>query len=64
MRFARSSLQSACDAERLARFQPEAQVLAAANHPNINQIYGLEGAGALYRVIVLQVGQVRNTTVL
>ena len=34
------------DVERLARFQREAQVLAALNHSNIAQIYGLEGAGA------------------
>src|SRR5262245_40701099 len=32
------------DAERIARFQREAQVLASLNHPNIAAIYGFEEA--------------------
>src|SRR5499425_2276197 len=41
------------DADRLQRFQREAQVLASLNHPNIAQIYGLEEANET-RCIVME----------
>ena len=45
------------DADRIARFQREAQVLAALNHPNIGAIYGVEeipGATAPSRFLILE----------
>ncbi len=41
------------DAERMARFRREAQVLASLNHSNIGSIYGLEESNNL-RVLVLE----------
>ncbi|MGH9384149.1 MAG: protein kinase domain-containing protein [Vicinamibacterales bacterium] len=40
-------------AERLARFEREARILATLNHPNIAAIYGLEDSGGL-RALVLE----------
>ena len=41
------------DPERVARFEREAQLLAALNHPHIAAIYGLEESGAT-KVLVLE----------
>ena len=41
------------DPDRLARFEREARMLAALNHPNIGAIYGLEEADGL-RFLVLE----------
>src|SRR5215813_8467985 len=40
------------DAERLARFEREAKTLAALNHPNIAQIYGLEKSLGTYALVM------------
>ena len=43
----------AADSDRLARFEREAQVLAALNHPNIAQVYGLEDSSGV-RALVME----------
>ncbi len=46
------------DRERMARFQREAEVLAALNHPNIAHIHGLEeSAGTIALVMELVAGR-------
>ncbi len=42
----------AADAERLARFQREAEVLASLNHPNTAAIYGLEDADGIKALVM------------
>jgi serine/threonine-protein kinase len=49
--------QFAKDADRVARFQREAKVLASLNHPNIAAIYGLEeSSGTTFLVLELVEG--------
>jgi eukaryotic-like serine/threonine-protein kinase len=40
------------DAQRMARFQREAKVLASLNHPNIASIYGLEDSGPTHALVM------------
>jgi eukaryotic-like serine/threonine-protein kinase len=42
----------AVDADRLARFKREAQVLASLDHPNIGAIYGFEDADGLHAIVL------------
>jgi len=42
----------ASDAERLARFEREAKVLASLNHPNIAAIYGFEDSGEAQALVM------------
>ena len=52
------------DAERLARFRREAQVLASLQHPNIASIYGIETtAGQTFLVMELCDGQDLSTII-
>ena len=39
------------DAERMARFEREAQILASLNHPNIAHLYGLEGNALVMELV-------------
>src|SRR5262245_58708349 len=40
------------DAERLLRFQREAEVLASLNHPNIAHIHGLEKSNGIFALVL------------
>src|SRR6187399_1842795 len=40
------------DADRLARFRREAQVLASLNHPNVAHLYGFEDASAVQALVM------------
>ena len=42
----------ALDPDRLARFVREAQTLAALNHPNIAQIYGVEDSSGIHALVM------------
>jgi len=45
-------VEFARDAERMARFQREAKVLASLNHPNIAAIYGFEDSGSTHALVM------------
>ena len=45
-------LDFAGDPDRLARFEREAQVLAALNHPHVGAIYGFENSAAVHALVL------------
>ena len=47
----------AADADRMARFQREAQVLASLNHPHIAALYGLEESGGVRALVMERDGE-------
>jgi len=51
------------DPERLARFEREARLLAALNHPNVASVYGLEEAGDV-RALVMELVDGRTLSAL
>ena len=53
----------ALDADRLARFTREAQVLASLNHPNIAQIFGIEESNGV-RALVMELVEGDDLSVL
>ena len=45
-------MRFSADADRLARFEREAQLLASLNHPHIAAIYGLEDADGVHALVL------------
>src|SRR5947208_554499 len=50
--FARKVMTFPVDADRLARFEREARLLASLNHPNIGAIYGVEERDGLTALVL------------
>ena len=48
------------DADRIARFESEAKLLASLNHPNIAQICGLEKSTGVHVLVMTDAGVSQN----